>query len=176
MRTYTVISKDLGGDTLIWVSTEWMSAIINEKGKKYFIDFVDSLYDINPDNDDSLDDGWKWLTKWFNDRNETMWDSADIDRGVGSGVGEVYYQIWDTFGGSSDWLILWNRESDYVKMDEDESIVVDIEFLNMDFKFEPDASLWLARAFYKITPKNIYIAGDAINCSKDRIVSLLQTK
>ena len=180
MRPYTVISKDRDGDTLIRVPTEWMTAFINEKGKIYFRDFVDSMYYKDLGND-LLDDGWRWLTKWFNDRNETMWDPADIDRGVGTGIGDVYYQIWSKFGGGSDWLILWDRKSgaiNDIKMDEDDSIVMDVEFLNMEFGVEPDASLWLARAFYNLTMKSgdIYVAGDAINCPKDRIVSLLQTK
>lgn len=175
MRPYTVISKDRNGDRIIRVPTEWMSAIINEKGKIYFRDFVDSMY-YNDLGNDLLDDGWRWLTKWFNDRNETMWDPADIDRGVGTGVGEVYYQIWSKFGGSSDWLIYANQGYPIIKMDEDDSIVIDVEVLNMEFGVELEASFWLARAFYNLTMKSGYVTGDAINCPKDRIVSLLQTK
>lgn len=172
----------IGGNTIknnknlleIRVPTKWMEAFITEWGRSNFIDFVDALFD----NDLTINhEHWNWLTDWFRlDQGEPMWNENEIDRAVGNGVGNVYYEIYKKFGAHKDWIVLWNSDmGGSIRLDSDESFKVDLDVLNVDFNDNIDNDFWLSKAHYIVDEPRLRI-GNTINYLTNRVFLLLQPK
>lgn len=171
----------IGGNTIknnknldeIRVPTEWMEAFITEWGRSNFIDFVEALYN----NDDTINlDHWNWVNDWFKDQGEIKWNENELDREVGSGIGNVYYEIYKKFGADKDWIVLWNRNKEGITLDNDGSFRVALDALKVDFNDNIDADFWISQTHYIVEKSRLFGIGNTINYSKNRIFLMLQTK